>query len=355
MDRLIVRRGKRGSVLLAVAVTLPALLLLAGINQHLHSGQHVHLPDGRRRTKPLRVTDQTEWHVNATNALAEWRSALLGNMLDLYKRTEAAAYNGSDTPIVRIEPAGFNRYALFDAIVLCPDGGPPRRVGSDGDGGKWLCPLDAGLGNETQAAALVPADAPPATRNQSSCIVYSVGSNNQFDFEEAMLKLGCSVHTFDCFSPGTPASLMEGRHFFHRVCLGHVNYEKDGRVFQTLDTVLKANNHSYVDILKIDIEGYEFEVLSGFHLLDSCAFPAQISIELHYHHLYMMTPHEMNRNHWDNMLWPMHELSLAELVAVFGHLADLGYAATSREDNPMSVEGCCVEYSFIRVERPAHC
>jgi hypothetical protein len=103
MDRLIVRRGKRGSVLLAVAVTLPALLLLAGINQHLHSGQHVHLPDGRRRTKPLRVTDQTEWHVNATNALAEWRSALLGNMLDLYKRTEAAAYNGSDTPIVRCE------------------------------------------------------------------------------------------------------------------------------------------------------------------------------------------------------------------------------------------------------------
>ncbi|KAL4855471.1 hypothetical protein ACK3TF_004002 [Chlorella vulgaris] len=369
MDRLIVRRGKRGSVLLAVAVTLPALLLLAGINQHLQSGQHVHLPDGRRRTKPLRVTDQTEWHVNATNALAEWRSALLGNMLDLYKRTEAAAYNGSDTPIVRIEPAGFDRYALFDAIVLCPDGGPPRRVGSDGDGGKWLCPLDDGLGNETLAAALVPADPPPPTRNQSSCIVYSVGSNNQFDFEEAMLKLGCSVHTFDCFSPGTPASLMEGRHFFHRVCshaatvtalfdscsLGHVNYEKDGRVFQTLDTVLKANDHSHIDILKIDIEGYEFEVLSGLHLLNSCAFPKQISMELHYHHLYMMTPHEMNRTHWDNMLWPMHELSLAELVTVFGHLADLGYAATSREDNPLSVDGCCVEYSFIRVERPAHC
>jgi hypothetical protein len=56
-------------------------------------------------------------------------------------------------------------------------------------------------------------------------------------------------------------------------------------------------------------------------------------------HLYMMTPHEMNRNHWDNMLWPMHELSLAELVAVFGHLADLGYAATSREDNPMVRQG----------------
>lgn len=96
----------------------------------------------------------------------------------------------------RVEPAGFDRYALFDAIVLCPDGGPPRRVGSDGDGGKWLCPLDNGLGNETQAAALVPADAPPPTRNQSSCIVYSVGSNNQFDFEEAMLKV-CRM-LFEC-------------------------------------------------------------------------------------------------------------------------------------------------------------
>lgn len=30
----------------------------------------------------------------------------------------------------------------------------------------------------------------------------------------------------------------------------------------------------------------------------------------------------------------MHELSLAELVVVFAHLAELGYGIVSREDNP---------------------
>ena len=33
------------------------------------------------------------------------------------------------------------------------------------------------------------------------------------------------------------------------------------------------------------------------------------------------------------MVWPMHQLSMAELAVFFGHMADLGYAIVSREDN----------------------
>lgn len=41
-----------------------------------------------------------------------------------------------------------------------------------------------------------------------------------------------------------------------------------------------------------------------------------------------------DRGNWDQVIWPVHELSLAELGMFFYHLADLGYAVVSREDNP---------------------
>lgn len=42
-----------------------------------------------------------------------------------------------------------------------------------------------------------------------------------------------------------------------------------------------------------------------------------------------------DRGNWDQTIWAMHELSLAELGVFFLHLADLGYAVVSREDNPI--------------------
>lgn len=38
-----------------------------------------------------------------------------------------------------------------------------------------------------------------------------------------------------------------------------------------------------------------------------------------------------DRENWDQVIWPMHELSLG---VFFYHLANLGYAVVSREDNP---------------------
>lgn len=86
------------------------------------------------------------------------------------------------------------------------------------------------------------------------------------------------------------------------------------------------------------------------------------------------------------MIWPMHELSLAELAVFFGKMGELGYAIVSREDNPivraaapalccayigshtqldvclttqpcppLQGKGCCSEFTFLRVEQPAHC
>jgi len=56
-----------------------------------------------------------------------------------------------------------------------------RRIGKLGDGGKWICD-------------------PHRISDQEECLVYSVGSNNDFSFEQAVLdKIGhhCEIHTFD--------------------------------------------------------------------------------------------------------------------------------------------------------------
>lgn len=52
-------------------------------------------------------------------------------------------------------------------------------------------------------------------------------------------------------------------------------------------------------------------------------------------HLYQMTPFHRNPDSWGHLIWPLHRLSLAELAVVFFHLADLGFALVSREDNPL--------------------
>ncbi|EFN52275.1 hypothetical protein CHLNCDRAFT_139206 [Chlorella variabilis] len=343
-------------------VTLPVALLLAavallGLSHHsLQGGGTLFLAVSQQRGVVRRLSQDTQWHRNGSDALATWRSSLLKRMLKLYKATEAAAYYGRSSNTVRrargqdaclegrerqrqrMEPAGFHRFALFNPIVRCPDGQLPRRLGDDGDGGKWLCQV-AGSGGG---------------RPGHTCVVYSVGSNRQVDFEIAMLKEGCEVHTFDCNSHGQ--SIYQGRHFFHHLCLGNTNGVRDEQKrFVRLDAAMAMNGHPRVDVLKMDIEGFEFEVLSGFQWLKSCGFPTQISLEVHWNHLYQMTPFHRNPDSWGHLIWPLHRLSLAELAVVFFHLADLGFALVSREDNPLSVQGCCSEFTLIRVEQPAHC
>ena len=68
-----------------------------------------------------------------------------------------------------MEPEGLTPFNLFDPwIFTCPDGSTPVRYGGDGDGGKILC-----LGPELQ---------------QPGCIIYSIGSNGDYAFEQEMLK-----------------------------------------------------------------------------------------------------------------------------------------------------------------------
>lgn len=58
---------------------------------------------------------------------------------------------------------------------------------------------------------------------------------------------------------------------------------------------------------------------------------------------------------FDNLFWPLHDVSLGELGVFFGHLADLGYGVVSREDNTKWGPHCCSEFTLLKIEKPPEC
>jgi len=77
-------------------------------------------------------------------------------------------------------------------------------------------------------------------RDGFNCVVYSLGSNDQFDFEEAVLqRSNCSVHTFDCTSNAPPKQLSH-RHHFHDTCIGPSTSGSPKLKFKSLQQVKSA-------------------------------------------------------------------------------------------------------------------
>jgi len=134
-----------------------------------------------------------------------------------------------------------------------------RRIGKLGDGGKWICD-------------------PHRISMQDSCLVYSVGSNNDFSFEEYVLKeIGshCEIHTFD-FGNYSEGAKKAGVHY-HQVGLGLDQPPK----YKSLSTIVNELGHEgrTVDIFKIDCEGCEWTTAAKW--FEANITLRQIQVELH--------------------------------------------------------------------------
>ncbi|PSC73335.1 presequence protease chloroplastic mitochondrial-like [Micractinium conductrix] len=188
-------------------------------------------------TRQLTTFAPHEWTANASAAVDDFRNTLLPRMLRMYSEVEASKYKGNDKgAIQRVEPERHDRYNLFNPVVRCPKGDL---------------------------------------------------------FEEAVLQdTQCEVHTFDCTWDGKV--IEEGRHTYHKICVGDKSEQRNEMQFLTLSDIIDMLGGRPVDLLKMDIEGFEYEVVAGFRMQDSCHFPHQ-------------------------------------------------------------TEGCCSEFTLIRVEQPAHC
>jgi FkbM family methyltransferase len=167
---------------------------------------------------------------------------------------------------------------------------------------------------------------------RSPCSIYSLGSNLDFSFERAVSNASnCDIVTADCTVDNAKAiSLLPPRTRFFNLCLGSAGARKlvlsaahvskkaskakskqpirvsEGRghaskattksisdtakpqiarstpVYVTLATLMNLSGHTHIDLLKMDIEGFENAVLEGLLAVPrESRLPYQISIETH--------------------------------------------------------------------------
>lgn len=205
---------------------------------------------------------------------------------------------------------GINIWDMHIPDAVCAD---VQRVGSIGDGGKWVC----GLTHLQQLRA----------RGSPRCVVYSYGVSFDSTFEaELHARAGCELHAFDPTVGGIQGRA-EGITFHKHGLATRSGSTKDFLMVEALQDAMHRLGHAYVDILKVDVEGAEWEVFEQLlSNMPSTPLFGQLLIELH--HKDMHTTHNF-----------------------FRLLEAKGFAAFSRELNlqPCIAGGLpfASEYSFI--------
>ena len=213
--------------------------------------------------------------------------------------------------IESMQPTLSRRWDLFNFEGVCPTSQLQSARGG-WEGSKFVCGIEV------------------LSRLGAKCIIYSVGSNNDFSFESSMVRqTQCQIHTFDCnVAPRVPPTLAS-RVIFHRWCFGAAtqNLTASGRgarvQFKTWDATLEELGHANVDLLKLDIEGYEWDVFDAM-IRSSAPLPFQIATELH------LTAF------WDSarLWWAGRRLTAGEVALWARRFFDLGYRVVKRSDNP---------------------
>uniref|UniRef100_A0A6U3RC29 Methyltransferase domain-containing protein n=1 Tax=Ditylum brightwellii TaxID=49249 RepID=A0A6U3RC29_9STRA len=196
------------------------------------------------------------------------------------------------------------------------------------------------------------------TAIKAPCVVYSIGGNNQWEFELDLLKkTPCEIHTFDCTGERERFQKPDNdRLHFHHVCLGTANAPAPktppigkndiGGEFWTLEKMQKTLNHTQIDLLKIDIEGYEIPLLNSWPILtdiksSSAVLPMQVLVEVHYR-TQMKELAAIKQADWK---FPTDMINLQE------HFLKMGYAVVIRDDNKYCNH--CTELTLVRIKCPS--
>lgn len=145
----------------------------------------------------------------------------------------------------------------------------------------------------------------PAKISETS-LVYSVGVGHDISFDlDLIATFGCQVHAFDPTSISKSwleKQKLPDKFIFHPIGLGHFNglaefslpqghsvsfsmmsgisgAKKHQAMIKTLDSIMDELGHSSIDILKIDIEGAEYNIIDD--LCEKCSSIGQLLIEFH--------------------------------------------------------------------------
>ncbi|GAB7366562.1 hypothetical protein MBLNU230_g8548t1 [Neophaeotheca triangularis] len=150
----------------------------------------------------------------------------------------------------------YNLWDFFRPTFFCPQ--DLERVGKLADGGKWVCGMS---GYERVSPG--PAS---GTNPVPDVIIYSFGVNDDSSFEAAMLsRTNAEIWGYD-FSVETWAHEItpgEPRAHFTKYGIGKVSKPETVPPTVSIPDLMKQNGHDYIDIMKIDIEGAEFDALTS--------------------------------------------------------------------------------------------
>lgn len=128
------------------------------------------------------------------------------------------------------------------------------------------------------------------TDENEDCSMYSIGSNDKWDFEEEIFNnTKCKVSTFDCIVESHVPPAIAERTNYYPVCIAHETFtDPEGRKFKTYRDMLALTGHEAhgVDYLKMDVEGYEWSILSNMvNQAEAEGYthplPEQLGVEFH--------------------------------------------------------------------------
>lgn len=189
------------------------------------------------------------------NVRLAYAERLWKNSVDARKHMLAASGPHRSFPGGYIYP--YNVWDFARPSFFCPH--DLERIGSLSDGGKVVCGMSR---YETESPG------PSSDVNLARpLIVYSFGIGNDSSFERSLLqRTNALIWGYD-YSVETWAEEIAphqaSRAQFRKASIGRVtNLTSDPPQF-TIQDLMRFNNHSYIDIVKMDIEGAEFDAMSS--------------------------------------------------------------------------------------------
>ena len=229
-----------------------------------------------------------------------------------YHRVKAENYQGEDKLARMAQWFQQNVESVFNCLNK-------QRIGGSGlgDGPKFVCD-------------------PMTVAKKPGCLIYSIGSNGKYEFEDFWAELSdgkCEVHTFDFGNYERKGDKSKKNIHYHRLGLGTPEeaskpfYDPKSQqnvTIKSFDQIIKDLGHQNreIDLLKIDCEGCEYKTFQDLTTKNI----GQINIEVHL--VKGQLTHDM-----------------------FDAFRANNYAMYSKEFNVMTPKGkgSLVEFSFIRL------
>ncbi|KNC81480.1 hypothetical protein SARC_06208 [Sphaeroforma arctica JP610] len=191
-----------------------------------------------------------------------------------------------------------------------------RKIGDISDSGKWICNPDN------------------MKKTGEKVLIYSLGSRNEYDFEEDMYKFfegNVEIHTFDFGEPRNTPHYVN----YHQWGIGGEDVETERGTFKTLHTIMELLGHSdkVIDVFKMDIDGAECDAL--IPTIKNGWFNKINQLQMEIHLRGPKVPNSPNALEVHEMMMLLREHSHLEVF--------------NKEPNTMHAGGC-IEVAWVKVD-----